>query len=83
MVTAVITVNEVDIAIEPFQIGEHERRDQITAVDEQRGSLLIGQADSPFEVGNMVMAVGENGDTHNIAGLLGKIRCLIEDRIVE
>ena len=47
LVAGVVAVDQVDGAVEPVEAGQHERRDQVTAVDEKFGALAVRPADGP------------------------------------
>ncbi len=65
LVTDIVAVNQVNITIKPVQVGEHERRDQVAAVDEQLCSGPVGMGNGPGQVGDVVVTVGEDGDFHS------------------
>lgn len=57
LIACIVAVDQMDLAVELFEIGQHERRDEIPAVEQQLRSLPIGPQDRPPEVGDMVVAV--------------------------
>lgn len=55
--TSIISVNQVNPTMESLQVWKHERGDQVSAVNQNFCSSLIGTVDGTNKVWNMVMAV--------------------------
>jgi len=64
LVADIVAVNKMNRALKSVQIGQHEGRNQIPAVQQQFRPMLIGHLNSPVQVGNVIMTVGENGNAH-------------------
>ena len=58
LVTGIIAVDQVYLAAELFEVGQHEGRNEIPAVKQQFCPFLVGTEDSPAKVRNVVMTVG-------------------------
>jgi hypothetical protein len=68
LVADVVAVDKVNRALEGMKIGQHEGRDQISAVEQQFGTMVIGQLDGPMQVGNVVVTIGEHCNAHGYLG---------------
>ena len=68
LITSVVAINEMDLAVKMIEIRQHERRNKVTAVNQQFSSFLVSQPDRPSEMGDVILGVGADGDTHNDHG---------------
>ena len=68
LVTSVVAINEVDFTVKMIEIRQHERRNKVATVNQQFSSFLIGQPDCASEMGDVIVSVGADGDTHNDHG---------------
>ncbi len=68
LITDVIAVNKVNGAIEVKQIRQHERGYQVAAVDQYFSPCSIGPVDGAGEIGDMIVAVGKDGNLHGRTG---------------
>jgi hypothetical protein len=65
LVTTVVAINKVNLAVKQIEIRQHEWRDEIATVKQQFSTFLISQRDRASEMGDMIVGVGADGDTHN------------------
>ena len=69
LVPGIVPVNQMRLTVECFKVGQHERRNEIAAMDQQFGPFLIGSENSPPEMRDVVMTIRKNSDAHEDRGI--------------
>lgn len=64
LIAHVVAVNKVCLTVKALQLREHEWRNQVSTVNEQLRAVAVAELNGPFQVQDLIVTIGKNGNTH-------------------